>query len=118
MTRQIPFLVICGTDTDIGKTIISALIVPSYDNLNIYLNKINKDNLSYEALIDHPDIIKLVDSEIEKSMTKFASYETVKKFKLISSPFTIERGELTPKMSIVRKKVINNYSELIDSIYK
>ena len=48
----------------------------------MYLNNINKDNLSNEALIDHPDIIKLVDSEIEKSMTKFASYETVKKFKL------------------------------------
>jgi len=80
--------------------------------------KINKDKLSNEALIDHPDIIKLINLEISNLMNKFASYETVKKFKLISRPFSIEKGELTPKMSIVRKKVIDNYSDLIDSMYK
>ena len=50
-------------------------------------------------------------------MSNFASFETVKKFKLLPHQFSIEKGEMTPKMSIVRKKVISNYDELIDLIY-
>ena len=100
------------------RNFISALIVPSYDMLNNYLESCNKDKLSNEALIDHPLIIELIENEVNLLMTKFSKYETIKKFKLISNPFSIEKGEMTPKMSIVRKKVINNYSDIIESIYK
>ena len=31
--------------------------------------------------------------------------------------FSIEKGEMTPKMSIVRKVVENNYSEIINGMY-
>ena len=50
-------------------------------------------------------------------MGSFSSYERVKKFKLLSRQFTIDKGELTPKMSIVRKKVVDNYTDLIETIY-
>ena len=51
-------------------------------------------------------------------MEKFSNYEKVKKFTLLSKPFSIDNGEMTPKMSIVRKKVIENYSELINQMYE
>jgi long-chain acyl-CoA synthetase len=51
-------------------------------------------------------------------MNKFAQFETVKKYKLLPNEFSIEKGEMTPKMSIVRKKAISNYENLIESIYK
>jgi long-chain acyl-CoA synthetase len=69
------------------------------------------------AIIDHPDVIELFNREIEGSMTDFARFEKVKKFTLISEPFSIEKGEMTPKMSIVRKVVEKNYSELINGMY-
>jgi len=37
---------------------------------------------------------------------------------LLAEPFSIERGELTPKLSIVRKVVLKNYSDEIDNLYK
>ena len=42
----------------------------------------------------------------------------VKKFTLLPELFSIDKGEMTPKMSIVRKKVIENYSELINKMYE
>ena len=51
-------------------------------------------------------------------MQDFSNYEKVKKFTLLSQPFSIEKGEMTPKMSIVRKEVEKNYSNLIDRMYK
>ena len=67
--------------------------------------------------MDYPLVLELINKEVNNLMEKFSTYETIKKFKLLSKPFSIERGEMTPKMSIVRKKVINNYSDLIETIY-
>ena len=44
-------------------------------------------------------------------------WEQIKKFGLVSKPFTIETGELTPTMKVRRKVVYKKYSELIDSVY-
>ena len=87
------------------------------DTVNNYLLSLGKDKLSNDAIVDHPEVIKLFSDEIDRLMTSFSSYETVKKFKLLSKQFSIEKGEMTPKMSIVRKKVIENYIDLIETIY-
>ena len=50
-------------------------------------------------------------------MEDFSKYEKVKKFSLLAEPFTIDKGELTPKLSIVRKVVCKNYIDVIDEIY-
>jgi len=100
------------------RNFISALIVPNYININDFLISINKEKLSNEAMVDHPDVLKLIDKEIELIMDKFSHYESVKRYKLLPNEFSIEKGEMTPKMSIVRKKVIANYENLIETIYK
>ena len=69
-------------------------------------------------MIDHPKVIELFSKEIEDRMKEFSRFETIKKFKLLSRPFEIEKGELTPKLSIVRKKVLTNFNYEIESIYK
>ena len=99
------------------RNFISALIVPSFDIINDLRLKSKKDNLSNEAMIDHPEVISIIEKDIDIKMNKYSKFETIKKFKLLSRPFSIERGEMTPKMSIVRKKVESNYSEIIDNIY-
>ena len=99
------------------RNFISAIIVPNFESVNSYLQSIGKDSLSNDAIVDHQDVITLIEKEIVFSMRNFSSFETIKKFKLIPSQFMLEKGEMTPKMSIVRKKVIENYLEVIESIY-
>ena len=100
-----------------SKNFISALIVPSFENIKTYLKTINKSVSDNEAMIEHSDVLSLIDSEVSNAMNDFSNYEKVKVFKLLSIPFTIEKGELTPKMSIVRKVVTKNNHDLIESIY-
>ena len=69
------------------------------------------------ALVDHPDVIELFNSEVDIAMNEFSNYEKIKKFTLLTEPFSIEKGEMTPKMSIVRKVVMRNHHDLIESIY-
>ena len=68
-------------------------------------------------MIDYPDVLELIDVDISEMMNQYSKYETIKKFKLLSRPFSIEKGEMTPKMSIVRKQVEKNFSDVIDNIY-
>jgi long-chain acyl-CoA synthetase len=99
------------------RNFLTALIVPNFDSVINYLKNIENNMSDLNAIIDHPDVIELFNREIEGSMTDFARFEKVKKFTLISEPFSIEKGEMTPKMSIVRKVVEKNYSELINGLY-
>ena len=99
------------------RNFISAIIVPAIDSISAYLESKGKTVSAPQAMVDHPLIVELIDSEVSRLMENFSNYERVKKFVLSPRLLTIENGELTPKMSIVRKKVLENFNDLIDSIY-
>jgi len=100
------------------RNFLSCLIVPAFDNVKEFLKDLGKDINSNEAIVDYPDVIKLFDNELIKSMQEFSKYEQIKKFALLSRGFMIEKGEMTPKMSIVRKVVEENFKDKIDELYK
>ena len=58
------------------------------------------------------------NQEVKNAMKDFSRFEQVKKFALISRNFMIEKGEMTPKMSIVRKVVESNFEDKINNLYK
>ena len=74
---------------------------------------INKLNINPDSVTG----TALFDQEVQNAMELFSGYERVKKFALVESEWTIESGEITPKMSVKRKVVENNYTEVIDHIY-
>ena len=99
------------------RNFLSALIVPNYEALTSYLQSQNNDLKDPNALIDHPDVIELFTKEVDNAMADFSNYEKIKKFTLLTEPFSIEKGEMTPKMSTVKKVVEKNYSEQINKMY-
>ena len=100
------------------RNFLSCLIVPSFDNVKDYLSSVGKELDSKEAIIDYPDVLDLFSAELEIAMKNFSKYEQIKKFSLLPRGFMIEKGEMTPKMSIVRKVVEENFKDKIDEIYK
>jgi long-chain acyl-CoA synthetase len=49
---------------------------------------------------------------------KLSSFETVKKFAILSGDFTIDGGELTPTLKVKRKVVIERHRAVIDGMYR
>ena len=93
-------------------------IVPAFDNLKEFLSGLGKDASSNEAIIDYKETNNLFEKEVMNAMKDFSRFEQVKKFALISRNFMIEKGEMTPKMSIVRKVVESNFEDKINNLYK
>lgn len=72
---------------------------------------------TYASLTKAPEVIKLVQREVDKVNKKFSRVESIKKFRLIDTRLTEEDEELTPTMKLKRKFVSEKFKDLIESMY-
>jgi len=94
-----------------------ALIVPDMMHLQSLASSLGMSEVPIEQLVIEPKIVQTITKQIEHQQKDFSKYERVRKFALLTEPFTIENGELTPKLSIKRSIVEKKYKQKIDSLY-
>lgn len=100
-----------------GCNFVSALIVPSFETITEYYKKERKPLPSAEEIVQDSDIRQIIEKEIEVRMKPFSRYEQVRKFTLLSGPFSIEKDELTPTLKVKRNVVESHYAGIIDAMY-
>ena len=114
--KESPFIeqvMLIGAD----KKFVSALIVPSFPNLKDWAQKNGLPVMSNEELLHNPKITGFL-KELVESFNKFFNHvEQVKKFELLADEWSVDTGELTPKMSLKRKVVMEKYRDAIERIY-
>lgn len=99
------------------RKFVSALVVPNYELLEQYAKSKNLVFASREEMLKHELIHKLIQAHIEEHQRELASFEKIKRFTLLASPFTMESGALTDTLKL-RRRVINElYAKEIDAMY-
>ncbi len=93
------------------------LIVPNWDQLQKWAASQHIVWTSHAELLKMPTIHAKMEKEVKSQLTGLASFEMPKKIALLEHDFTIERGELTPKLSVKRRVIDKTYKDLIDSLY-
>ena len=93
------------------------LIVPDWDQLEKWASSQNIVWTSRAELLAMPTIRAKMEKEVRAQLEGLASYETPKKFGWLEHDFSIERGELTPKLSVKRRVVEKSYADVIESLY-
>ena len=78
-----------------------------------------KENLpdDYLPLLENEATKDLIRMEIESLSRGIRGFEKIKKFALISEEFTTDNGLLTPTLKLKRRKVMERYGDIIDSMY-
>lgn len=71
-----------------------------------------------EDLFTHPLVEQVVREIVAEANAHLASYESIKKFKILPKDFTVESGELTPSLKVKRKVVDTRYKNEIEDLYK
>jgi long-chain acyl-CoA synthetase len=99
------------------KKYCAALIIPDWKNIQKRLKQKGVKFNEEEKTTDK-DIRKLIQLEVDKVNRSLPHWEQVKKFRLLDTQFSIDKGELTPKMSIRRSVVNKHYNEEIEAIYE
>ena len=104
-----------------GKPYVSAVIVPDFETLiEKYQEFKNYVSLTIEEkkkLLESPFIKEKFEKIVADIQKEFASYEKIKKFKLLPEEFTIEKGEITPTLKIKRRVVLEKLNSLIEGMY-
>jgi len=95
----------------------AAFIVPAFEVLKNWCARKGIAYTTAAEIISHPAVIEKYQREINHYNEDFGNWERVKKFKLLPKEWTIDGGELTPKLSLKRKIIIQNNKTLIDEIY-
>lgn len=95
----------------------SALIVPGTDSLKEWCNRNGVPFTSREGAIKNPKVVAEYQKIVDGFNPQFNHVEQVKKFTLIADDWSVETGELTPKMSMKRKFIMGKYAAQIDAMY-
>ncbi|MCC6633901.1 MAG: long-chain fatty acid--CoA ligase [Chitinophagaceae bacterium] len=111
--RFIEQVIIVGAE----KKFVGALIVPSFSALSEWMKNNNINVSSNNEAIVNPAVLNLYKEIVEEYNQYFNHVEQVKKFELLPNEWSIDTGEMTPKMSLKRKIILEKYKSSIDRIY-
>ncbi len=101
-----------------GQKFPGALIIPEFVALREWCKAHNIPYSSDIEIVKRQEIQKLFMDEVHHFNKEFAPYEQVKKIELLSAPWTIENGEITPTLKPKRKVIMTRYKDLIDKMYE
>lgn len=95
----------------------AALLVPDFAKLEARFAAMKLRAASREELVRHPEVLRLYQEVLDRLNGSLAQFERVKRFALLPTEFTMERGELTPTMKVRRQVVEQRWRSVIDTIY-
>ena len=100
-----------------GEKHASALIVPSFVNFKDYCKENNIEWTTNQEMSNHEALKKIINDHIKNVNKDLAPFEQLKRCQILSTDWTIEGGELTPKMSLKRKVIKEKNSQIINKIF-
>jgi long-chain acyl-CoA synthetase len=112
-SRFIDHCVIIGDN----KEYISALLTPNFDQMKLIAQEFGIEYSNLSELISNAKIVEHFRQEINFYQKDLSKFEKIRKFQLLSEPFSVNGGELSPKMSIRRHIVERKYHDLIELMY-
>jgi len=100
-----------------NKPYIGALITLDQDALPQILAANNIESAPMSDLIQNADVRALVQKAVDAANEAVSNSEAIKKFVILPEDLTIDNGYLTPKMSIRRHLIVQDFASDIEGLY-
>ncbi|MBU1904420.1 MAG: AMP-binding protein [Proteobacteria bacterium] len=100
------------------RKFLASLIMIDEDNVVKYAQDNKIQFSTYKDLTQSPEIVKLIQTEVDQVNETLARVEQVKKFTILPKKLYEEDGEVTPTMKVKRKYVNEAFGDLIEAMYK
>jgi len=99
------------------KPFLTALIVPNFENVEKFAREHGIDFLNHCDLVNHPQILQLIRSRVDRHQVGMPAIQHIKRFTLISRDFTSSEGEVTPTLKVRRKVVTRHFHRILEGMY-
>lgn len=101
-----------------GKPFIGALVTLDADALAGWLKARNLPSMTLEEATTNPIIKEHLDKAVERANQAVSRAESIRKYRILLTDFTIENGYLTPSIKVKRSRVLADFADEIDSLYE
>jgi len=95
----------------------AALIVPNFIALKSWADKKGITYTTNEEMAKDPKVLEKFQRIVVDSCKDFGKWEQVKRFALLARQWSIDGGELTPKLSLKRKIIMEKNRDIIEKVY-
>ncbi|BDZ43331.1 long-chain-fatty-acid--CoA ligase [Paraoerskovia sediminicola] len=99
------------------RPFIGALITLDPEGLPGWCKMHGKPELSVEQAKDDEDVRAALDEAVARANKAVSRAESIRKYSVLDTDFTIENDYLTPSMKVKRKLVTQDFSANIDELY-
>lgn len=96
----------------------AAFVVPSFAYLKEWCARHKINYSSNEEIVKNKEVHDRIMREVENANANLAQYEKIKKIVLLPKEWSIEHGEMTPKLSLKRKVIMEANKQAYEKIYK
>src|SRR3989449_7379605 len=96
---------------------ITALIVPNFENLEAYFKERGLRGMNREQMSQHQLTRALVEAAVKQANADLATFERIRRAEGLANDFSLEHGEITPKLNVRRNVIVEHYQSVIDEMY-
>ena len=100
-----------------NKPFIAALVTLDPDAIKGWAITNKKDGASISELAKDPDLNAVIQTAIDDANKAVSRAESIRKFLILPTDFTIAGGQLTAKLSVKRHVVAQEFATEIDSLF-
>ncbi|HEX7097728.1 MAG TPA: long-chain fatty acid--CoA ligase [Acidimicrobiia bacterium] len=74
-------------------------------------------DLPLEQALEHPKLLEAIQEAVDEANKAVSRPESIRRFRILPTDFTIEGDELTPTLKVKRNVVASRYREEIEQLY-
>ena len=100
-----------------NQPFIAALITIDQDVLKGWIVANKKDGATIATLTHDPDLIAVIQTAVDDANKAVSKAESIRKFIILPTDFTIAGGHLTAKLSVKRHVVAAEFAKEIEALY-
>lgn len=100
-----------------AKPFIGALVTLDAEALPGWLATHDLPEMDVEAAAQHPRVRAALDRAVERANRAVSRAESIRKYTILTTDFTVENDYLTPSLKVRRTRVLKDFAADIEEIY-
>jgi long-chain acyl-CoA synthetase len=100
-----------------AKPFIGALITLDEDALPGWLKSHGMPSMTVAEAAKNATILEHLDKAVERANEAVSRAESIRKYEILSTDFTIANGYLTPSLKVKRDLVLRDYADAVEQLY-
>ena len=101
-----------------NRPFIGALVTIDQDSLKLWVAANKKEGASMADLTKDSQLISVIQTAVDEANKAVSKAESIRKFRILTTDFTIAGGQLTAKLSVKRHVVAQEFASEIEALYE